>query len=1022
MLDTAVPGQRFFAPEVVQTSAMDCGPAALKSLLDGFNIPVSYGRLREACQTDVDGTSINTIEDIAIQLGLRAEQVMLPVDHLALPEAQALPAILVVQRPSGMTHFLVIWGQVGRFLQVMDPATGRRWPTWKRLRNEVYVHTFPVPTAAWREWAGSEGLSAPLRRRLLNLRIEPAQADRLIEEAAADPGWRPLATLDAAVRMTTALVDSKGITAGAQAGKVLERFYRLNLEGPLPKVDKSALAAGETQTAPGLMIPAAYWSVLPYIQNEEELSGAAPPEMLLLRGAVMVRILGVRDGAAAAVGESPAAAAPLSPDLQAALKEPSSQPLREVWKALRDDGLLTPIVLALAIFLATVGVLLEALLFQGMLQLSAVFSLPTQRMAAAAAMVFFILALLLLEFPINATIMRMGRRLEARLRISYLEKIPRLGDRYFRSRLTSDMTQRAHDLRQLRMLPGLGVGLLRTGFQLVLTAIGVIILDPISAPLAILGTIFFVLISLGGRPILEERDLRLRTHLGALSSFYLDALLGLVPLKTHGAERALRRQHETQLYEWVRTGREYYSLATLVQTVGTLFYSLFSIVIVVNYLLRGGDVGEIFLLFYWTLSLPGLGQSLAELIQQYPMQRNRVLRLLEPLGAPDEEEVWAHDGSVAPPVDAQPASTDPASPPMGDPPLPPDLPGEPTPVAPDSGAPPVSPDPAGPPMGDSLLLPDLPGEPTPVAPNSGAQTTSLDPASPSSGDPPLPSDLPGEPTPVAPASGAQLAVSIDILGVDLYAGGHAILQGVNLNIAAGEHVAIVGVSGAGKSSLVGLLLGWHRPSAGSLLIDSQPLDGERLQALRRQTAWVDPGVQLWNRSFFDNLRYGNERNQGQVLGDAIQRADLYGVLERLPDGLKTVLGEGGGLVSGGEGQRVRLGRAMLRPEVRLAILDEPFRGLDREKRRKLLVEVRQYWAAATLLCITHDVGETLAFPRVLVIENGRIVEDANPADLAADENSRYRSLLEAEEAVRRNLWSGENWRRLLLKDGLLQED
>ena len=325
MLDTAVPGQRFFAPEVVQTSAMDCGPAALKSLLDGFNIPVSYGRLREACQTDVDGTSINTIEDIAIQLGLRAEQVMLPVDHLALPEAQALPAILVVQRPSGMTHFLVIWGQVGRFLQVMDPATGRRWPTWKRLRNEVYVHTFPVPTAAWREWAGSEGLSAPLRRRLLNLRIEPAQADRLIEEAAADPGWRPLATLDAAVRMTTALVDSKGITAGAQAGKVLERFYRLNLEGPLPKVDKSALAAGETQTAPGLMIPAAYWSVLPYIQNEEELSGAAPPEMLLLRGAVMVRILGVRDGAAAAVGESPAAAAPLSPDLQAALKEPSSQ-------------------------------------------------------------------------------------------------------------------------------------------------------------------------------------------------------------------------------------------------------------------------------------------------------------------------------------------------------------------------------------------------------------------------------------------------------------------------------------------------------------------------------------------------------------------------------------------------------------------------------------------------------------------------------------------------------------------------
>src|ERR671923_1912833 len=75
-------GRRLLVPEVVQTSAMDCGPAALKCLLEGFGIPVSYGRLREACQTDVDGTSIDTLEEVAQQLGLEAEQVMLPVDHL----------------------------------------------------------------------------------------------------------------------------------------------------------------------------------------------------------------------------------------------------------------------------------------------------------------------------------------------------------------------------------------------------------------------------------------------------------------------------------------------------------------------------------------------------------------------------------------------------------------------------------------------------------------------------------------------------------------------------------------------------------------------------------------------------------------------------------------------------------------------------------------------------------------------------------------------------------------------------
>ena len=91
--------RRWFAPEVVQTSAMDCGPAALKCLLEGFGISASYGRLREACQTDVDGTSIDTLEEAAIQLGLDAEQTMLPVDHVLLSEAKALPALAVVRLP-----------------------------------------------------------------------------------------------------------------------------------------------------------------------------------------------------------------------------------------------------------------------------------------------------------------------------------------------------------------------------------------------------------------------------------------------------------------------------------------------------------------------------------------------------------------------------------------------------------------------------------------------------------------------------------------------------------------------------------------------------------------------------------------------------------------------------------------------------------------------------------------------------------------------------------------------------------
>jgi ABC-type bacteriocin/lantibiotic exporter with double-glycine peptidase domain len=124
---------RLFAPEVIQTSAMDCGPAALKSLLEGFGIPVSYGRLREACQTDVDGTSIDTLEEIAKQLGLDAEQVMLPADYLLLPEARALPALVVVYLPSGITHFVVLWRRYGALVQVMDPGSGRPLVDWRPL-------------------------------------------------------------------------------------------------------------------------------------------------------------------------------------------------------------------------------------------------------------------------------------------------------------------------------------------------------------------------------------------------------------------------------------------------------------------------------------------------------------------------------------------------------------------------------------------------------------------------------------------------------------------------------------------------------------------------------------------------------------------------------------------------------------------------------------------------------------------------------------------------------------------------
>src|SRR6185312_2860371 len=97
---------------------------------------------------------------------------------------------------------------------------------------------------------------------------------------------------------------------------------------------------------------------------------------------------------------------------------------------------------------------------------------------------------------------------------------------------------------------------------------------------------------------------------------------------------------------------------------------------------------------------------------------------------------------------------------------------------------------------------------------------------------------------------------------------------------------------------------WHRPASGTVTVDGEALTGEKLDRLRGETAWVDPAVHVWNRSLLDNLLYGASPNASGRVGAIVEQADLHTLLETLPEGLATELGESGGLVSGGEGQRV----------------------------------------------------------------------------------------------------------------------
>jgi ATP-binding cassette subfamily B protein len=218
-----------------------------------------------------------------------------------------------------------------------------------------------------------------------------------------------------------------------------------------------------------------------------------------------------------------------------------------------------------------------------------------------------------------------------------------------------------------------------------------------------------------------------------------------------------------------------------------------------------------------------------------------------------------------------------------------------------------------------------------------------------------------------------------------------------------------------------LLLGWSKATHGGLSVDGAKLQGAALAGLRRQTVWISPQVQLWNRPLFDNLRYGST-DDASLISDAMDQAELNGVIEKLPTGMQTSLGENGRLLSGGEGQRVRFGRALCRNSIRLVVLDEAFRGLERGRRRMLLENARRRWRNTTLLNVTHDVGEAWSFARVLVIDGGRIVEDGSPEELYRRKHSRFRSLLEAEEAAQECVWSDEAWRTFAMQHGRLREE
>jgi ABC-type multidrug transport system fused ATPase/permease subunit len=218
----------------------------------------------------------------------------------------------------------------------------------------------------------------------------------------------------------------------------------------------------------------------------------------------------------------------------------------------------------------------------------------------------------------------------------------------------------------------------------------------------------------------------------------------------------------------------------------------------------------------------------------------------------------------------------------------------------------------------------------------------------------------------------------------------AALDGIQLQLHAGERVAVVGPTGAGKTTLASLIPRFYDPTAGRVLLDGVDVREFTLASLRQQVSLVFQEPILFAATIAENIGYGKEGATQEEIIEAAVRAGIHPLIAELPEGYDTVLGERGGTLSGGQRQCVAIARAMIKDSP-IVILDEPTSGLDRRSSALVAAALRRLMEGRTVIWISHQLGSVQDADRIVVLDGGRIVDEGTHDALLSREGL-YRTL------------------------------